>query len=60
MRKLILWMAALMIAATVLPSMSMHAQAKEETPASKTDLAKPEQFKSEQQAVKARPRLEGP
>ena len=52
MRKLILWMAALMIAATVLPSMSVHAQAKEETPASKTDAAKPEQFKSEQQASK--------
>src|SRR5277367_2641994 len=52
MRRLVLWMAALMIAAPAMPLANVHAQAKEETPASKTDAAKPEQFKPEQQASK--------
>ena len=57
MRTLFLRIVKLSIAATVLPLMLIHAQAKDETStvkveATKTDTAKPEQFKPEQQASK--------
>src|SRR5271156_4567127 len=52
MRKIILWMAALTIAAPSLPLAVVHAQAKEDASATKADAAKAEQFKPEQQASK--------
>src|SRR5271170_943610 len=52
MRKIILWMAALTIAAPSLPLAVVHAQAKEDASATKADAAKTEQFKPEQQASK--------
>ncbi|MGD0567195.1 MAG: peptidase S10 [Candidatus Sulfotelmatobacter sp.] len=57
MRTLILRIATLSIATVVLPLMLVHAQAKEETStvkveATKTDTARPEQFKPEQQQSK--------
>ena len=52
MRKLVLWIAAVMIAVAALPLVAVHAQAKEEAPVSKADAAKTEQFKPEQQASK--------
>jgi carboxypeptidase C (cathepsin A) len=52
MRRLVLWIGALTIAAPALPLVVVHAQAKEEASASKTDATKPEQFKPEQQASK--------
>ncbi len=57
-RTLIIWIVALTIAAPALPLLIVHAQTKDETPASKPDAAKtepakpPEQFKPEQQASK--------
>src|SRR5271156_6201996 len=52
MRKIILWIAALTIAAPALPLAVVHAQAKEDASATKADAAKAEQFKPEQQASK--------
>jgi carboxypeptidase C (cathepsin A) len=52
MRKIILWMTALMLAVPALPAVVAHAQTKDETTASKADATKPEQFKPEQQASK--------
>jgi carboxypeptidase C (cathepsin A) len=57
MRTLIFRIVTLAIAAAALPTMLIHAQAKDETStvkveATKTDSAKPEQFKPEQQASK--------
>jgi carboxypeptidase C (cathepsin A) len=52
MRKLILWIATITIAAPALPMAAIHAQAKDDAAASKPDAAKPEQFKPEQQASK--------
>jgi carboxypeptidase C (cathepsin A) len=57
-RTVIMWIVALTIAAPALPLILVHAQTKDETPASKPDAAKvepakpPEQFKPEQQASK--------
>src|SRR5580692_784831 len=52
MRRLVLWIGALTIAAPALPLVVVHAQVKEEASATKTDTTKPEQFKPEQQASK--------
>jgi carboxypeptidase C (cathepsin A) len=57
MRTLVLRIVTLSVAFIVLPLMLIHAQAKEETStvkveATKTDTAKPEQFKAEQQMSK--------
>jgi carboxypeptidase C (cathepsin A) len=52
MRKILLWMAALMILVPVLPAGLVHAQTKDEATASKADATKAEQFKPEQQASK--------
>jgi carboxypeptidase C (cathepsin A) len=52
MRRLVLWIGALTIAAPALPLVVVHAQVKEEASATKTDTSKPEQFKPEQQASK--------
>src|SRR6202007_330491 len=52
MRKIILCMAAVIVAIAALPLVTVQAQSKEETPASKPDATKPEQFKPEQQASK--------
>ena len=51
MRRFALWVVVLMILAVALPIRAV-AQAKDETPASKSDATKPEQFKPEQQASK--------
>src|ERR1700735_3806726 len=52
MRRLVLWIGALTIAAPALPLVVVHAQVKEEASATKTDATKPEQFKPEQQPSK--------
>jgi carboxypeptidase C (cathepsin A) len=52
MRKIILWLAALMIAVPVLPQAVVHAQTKEDASTSKADAVKTEQFKPEQQVSK--------
>ena len=52
MRRLVLWIGALTIAAPALPLVVVHAQVKEEASATKTDTTKPEQFKPEQQPSK--------
>src|SRR5208282_881181 len=51
MRTLILWIATLAMAIPALP-LVVRAQTKDETPASKPEAAKVEQFKPEQQASK--------
>jgi carboxypeptidase C (cathepsin A) len=52
MRTLILWIVALTVAVPALPLMVVHAQTKDEPPATKPEAAKPERFKPEQQASK--------
>src|ERR1700719_2005073 len=52
MRMPIVWMVALMILVLALPPKIVYAQAKDETPASKPEAAKPQEFKPEQQASK--------
>src|SRR5271156_5916360 len=52
MRRVILWMAALIIAVPAVPLVTVNAQTKEDTAAAKTDATKTEQFKPEQQASK--------
>jgi hypothetical protein len=52
MRMLSVWIVALMTSVLALPLKVFYAQAKDETPASKTDATKPEEFKPEQQASK--------
>ena len=52
MRKPILWIAALIVAVFALPLAVVRAQSKDDAAASKTDAAKTEQFKPEQQTSK--------
>src|SRR5271156_1654662 len=52
MRRVILWMAALIIAVPAVPLVTVNAQTKEDTAAAKTDATKTEQFKPEQQTSK--------
>ena len=52
MRTLILWMVAFMIAVPTLPVAVVHAQTKDMTSSSKSEVAKAEPFKPEQQASK--------
>lgn len=59
MRRLILRIAALMIAVIALSLATVHAQTKDETPASKPETAKIEHFKPEQQASKGSVTVEG-
>jgi carboxypeptidase C (cathepsin A) len=59
MRKIILWMAALLMTASALQVRVVNAQTKEEVTVSKTESAKPEQFKPEQQASKGSVTVKG-
>src|SRR5271170_104664 len=52
MRTRILWILAIMIAVTAAPLAVVYAQTKDETPASKPEATKAEEFKPEQQASK--------
>jgi carboxypeptidase C (cathepsin A) len=52
MRPLILWIVALMTTLSALPRLAAHAQTKDDATASKSEAAKLEQFKPEQQASK--------
>src|ERR1700678_760142 len=52
MRRLVLWIGALTIAAPALPLVVVHAQVKEEASATKPDLAKTDEFHPEQKASK--------
>ena len=59
MRRIILWMAALLMAASALQVRIVNAQTKEEVTVSKTESPKAEQFKPEQQASKGSVTVKG-